>query len=498
MYLLYRIAATNNCLTYIKLNLSLFKATIKASIYVLGWGCLSSGAFAQQVISLQKAVDLTLERNLQIKQSKLNEGLSQENYNQAKHNRLPNLTGNPQASVNFGRNIDPSTNQFVTQRVFGLNGSLSSQVLLFQGGLLTNQILENKLLLEVDKSSTNKVKNDVLLGVVTTYLQVLTNQDLLKASSQQVDLAKLTLDRVQKNFDVGNNTLADLSQARAQVSTAEFNLVTAQNALDSSILSLKQYMEMDPAEPITVEKPDISKLTDVKSAYDAADVFKTSVNVNPDVLLADKQSQAALQNINIAKSYYYPSLSAFASAGSNFSDARQQVIGQSNATLPVGYLATDPNQLVLTQYSRSILGNYPFVSQIGDNFNEAVGISLQIPIFNRFATRTNVRKAKINAQIAGVSAQLARNNLNKTINQAVLDVRAADKKYYSAQQTYQSNKEAFNVVQQRYNVGLVNALDYNTSLTNLNKSEFDMIGARYELVFRSKIIDYYLGNPIIL
>jgi outer membrane protein len=142
--------------------------------------------------------------------------------------------------------------------------------------------------------------------------------------------------------------------------------------------------------------------------------------------------------------------------------------------------------------------NYPLGRQLSDNFNQSVGISLQIPIFNRFTARTSVRKAKITNENAIVTAQLAKNNLSKIIYQAVWDVKAADKKYQVTLQTYNANKDAFNVIQQRYNVGLVNSLDYNTSLTNLNKSQFDLIQAQYEVVFRSKVIDYYLGNPITL
>jgi len=123
---------------------------------------------------------------------------------------------------------------------------------------------------------------------------------------------------------------------------------------------------------------------------------------------------------------------------------------------------------------------------------------LQIPIFNKFNTRTNVKKAQINYENAQISTQIAKNNLTKTIYQAVMDARAAANQYQSATQTYQANKDAFNVIQQRYNVGLVNSLDYNTALSNLNKSENDMIQARYQMVFRTKVIDYYLGKPIIL
>ncbi len=455
-------------------------------------------ASAQQVIGLQKAVELTLERNLQIKQAHFTEAIDAENLNQSKYNRLPNLTANPQASLNFGRSVDPSTNQFVTQSIFGLSGSVTSQVLLFQGGLLKNEILENKLLLDVDKSNTAKIKNDLTLNVITTYLSILSNQDLLKAALQQVDISKQTLDKVQKNFDVGNNTLADLSQAKATVSTNELNATTAQNNLDIAVLSLKQFMEMDPATPITIERPDISKLTDVKTVYDAQAVFNTAVNINPDVHLAEIQKQASAQNIEISKSNYYPSLALFGSIGSNYSNARKiSSIFPTGGFDQIGVVSGSNTPVITPQYKQTV-SPYPFTNQFGDNFNQSVGVSLNIPIFGRWSTRTSVRKAKLNYEIAGITAQLAKNNLNKTIAQAVLDLRAADKKYASTQQTYQSNKDAFNVTQQRYTVGLVNSLDFNTAQINLNTAEFNMIEARYELIFRSKIIDYYLGNPITL
>ncbi|GAB3918715.1 TolC family protein [Mucilaginibacter boryungensis] len=426
-------------------------------------------ANAQEVITLQKAVDLALTRNLTVKQSQFNEAFDQETLNQSKNNRLPNLSASTSPTVNFGRNIDFSTNQFVNQRVFGFSATVGSQIALFQGFQLKNQIIENKILLDADKSATAKVKNDLVLNVVTTFLQVLSNQDLVVAAKQQMDISKLAMDRTEKSFKVGNLTQADLSQAKAQISTAELNQVNAENQLESSLLALKQYMEMDPATNIKVERPDISKLTNVKTTYDPQEVFTSALRVNPDVLLADIRKNASAQNIKIAKGAYYPSLVLFGQLGTNYSDAR------------------------LFNGSK-----YQFFNQLSDNFNQALGVSLQIPIFTRFNTRTNVRKAQITYQNAEVTAQLAKNNLNKIIYQAVWDLQASQKQYQSSLQTYQANKDAFNVIQQRYNVGLVNSLDYNTSLTNLNKSQFDMIQAQYMVVFRSKVIDYYLGNPIIL
>jgi outer membrane protein len=155
-------------------------------------------------------------------------------------------------------------------------------------------------------------------------------------------------------------------------------------------------------------------------------------------------------------------------------------------------------QVVSAPIINPILTPMAFSNQLSNNFNKSIGLSLQIPVFNRFTARTSVRKAKLNYENAQLSTQLAKVTLSKTIIQAVMDLNAAVKRYASTQQTYQADKDAFEVIQQRYNVGLVNSLDYNTSLTNYQKAQNDMIEAKYEVVFRSKVIDYYLGNQITL
>ena len=240
----------------------------KGLIIALSFGFAALGftsANAQQVISLQKAIDLALANNLTIKQSQITTAIATEDYKQSKYNQLPSLSVNPQGSYNFGRSPNLTTYSYTSQSFLYINGQAQLGLTLFQGGQLQNQILQNKIALDVDKTNTTKVKNDLLLNVVIGYLTILTDQDLANAAKQQVDLAKITLDRAQKNFDQGNATRADLAQAKSQVSTAELNLTTAQNQVDLAILVLKQYMEMDPNIDITVEKPDISKLTDIKT-----------------------------------------------------------------------------------------------------------------------------------------------------------------------------------------------------------------------------------------
>jgi len=201
------------------------------------------------------------------------------------------------------------------------------------------------------------------------------------------------------------------------------------------------------------------------------------------------------------KGIYNPRLKLKGSLGTGYSNGRGNpniLSSQPDGTFTtIGFTKTT-NEEVLTPNYKTIatFDQTPFRTQIDENFNQSISFGLSIPIFNGYSARSSVRRAKINLQNAEVNEQISKNNLNKTINQAVYDLRAAERRYYSAQTAFESSKEAFNVIEQRYGVGLVNSLDYNQAQTNLNKAQFDLIQSRYDLIFRSKVIDYYLGNPI--
>jgi outer membrane protein len=419
---------------------------------------------AQELLTLKRATELVIENNLQIKQAQFSEALSEENLQQSKLALLPTLNANTGLNFNFGRSIDPLTNQFVNQSITSTSGNLSSGAALFQGFQKINQISQNKLQLDADKSNTQKIKNDLVLTVVTGYLSVLNSQDILNASQQQLAISRQQLDIEQKFFDVGTKTLADLSQAKSQLATAELNVTNAQNQVDLAFLNLAQLLELNPASVFVIEKPKMEDISKLNSAYSATDIFRSASSSFPDIRLAELRRQASEKGIDIAKANYYPSLNIQSGFG--------------------------------TRYSNGAFGNNGFGNQVKDNFNQFIGLGLNIPIFNGMAARSSVRRAKINFQNSLLNEQLAKNNLNKVINQAVYDLRAAEKRYYSTLTAFESSKEAFNVIDQRYSVGLVNSLDYNQAQTNLNKAQFDQIQAQYDFIFRSKVIDFYLGNPL--
>jgi outer membrane protein len=430
----------------------------------LGIAFSSMSLSGQELLTLKRATELVIENNLQIKQAQFTEAISDENLQQSKLALLPTLNANTSLNFNFGRSIDPLTNQFVNQAITSTSGNLSSGTALFQGFQKLNQISQNKLQLDADKSNTQKIKNDLILTVVTGYLSVLNAQDILIASQQQLAISRQQLDVEQKFYDVGAKTLADLSQAKSQLASAELNVTNAQNQVDLAFLNLAQLLELDPSSVFVVEKPRMEDMSKLNSAYSAPDVFKSAAASFPDIRLAELRRQASEKGIDIAKGNYFPSLNLQSGFG--------------------------------TRYSNGSFGNTSFSTQVKDNFNQFIGFGLSVPIFNGMAARSSVRRAKINFQNSLLNEQLAKNNLNKVINQAVYDLRAAEKRYYSTQTAFISSKDAFDVIEQRYSVGLVNSLDYNQAQTNLNKAQFDQIQAQYDFIFRSKVIDFYLGNPL--
>lgn len=448
--------------------------------YFLASWCLvllvpSRGA-AQKLVPIKVAIYHALDNNLQVKQARFQAALSEEDLKQAKSQFYPTLNADVNGSMRFGRYFDQYTAQLVPS-VNTASGGISTDIPIFQGFQRINQILANKNQLAADQSNVEKAKNDLVLSVATTYLEALTNQDLLTAAEQQLKLSQRQLEVANANYEVGNNTLADLSQAKSQVATDELSVTSARNAYDLSMLNLKQLMEMDPAEDIMLEKPDIELVEHTTATYDPGELFATAVTVQPDIQAAELSTEVAKNNIAIAKGAYYPTLGFGAGYSTSVSSVASRIVGLDENNEPI--------------YERVNFGE-----QLKENESPYIGLSLRIPIFNRFQTRTNVNKAKISYQYALTNEQLAKNNLNKIIAQAVLDLRAAKTRYYSTETAFTSAQDAFEVINQRYEVGLANSVELFTAQTTMNRAEFDHIQARYDLLFRSKVIDFYLGNEI--
>lgn len=430
------------------------------------------GAFeaqAQQVISVETAVKQALENNLQIKQVEFQQALSEQDLLQSRMNFYPSLNASANGSLNWGLSFDQTAGQLVTQSVNSAGARLSSNVDLFQGFQKVNQVKANKYLLMASQNNVERAKNDLTLSVITTYLEALTNLDMYQASLQQLELSQEQLRVMNVNVEAGNKTLADLSQAQTQVANDELNMTSALNAYELSLLNLKQLMELNPSTAIELVRPSVEQVQLSTNRMLADQIFAEAVARFPEIKVAEYQTLAAERNIKIAQGALYPTLSLSGGVGTNYSSQARDFT---------------TNQLL------------PFGDQLRRNRSESIGISLNIPIFNQYRTRINITRAKINYKNAATNEQLAKNNLNKVINQAVLDLRSAEKRLASTEAALKSARQTFEVIKLRFDEGMANSVELSTSQTAMNRAEFEHIQARYNLVFRSKVIDFYLGNPI--
>jgi len=448
-------------------NSLLSKLKSAAAIGFLSLG-FSLTAHAQETLTIQQAIERMLQNNLNVKRAVLNVSSASVDLQQSKAALYPTLNASADNSLSFGRGLNSTTFQVVNQKFYQGSGSLNTSVDLFGGLTKINQIRQNKILLDAGNSNLDKVKNDLILNVVTAYFQVVFNVELLKASKEQLIVAQQTEEREKALLDAGNKTVADVSQAKAQAATAELNVTNAQNQLTISYLTLSQLMEMRADDNnYTVVAPTVQDIAMAQKNYNVNEVYNSALSIFPDIKLAALNRQAAEKGINVAKGALSPRISFGANLGSSYS-----------------YLLAAQSE------------NMHFFDQISSRFNQGIGLSLQIPIFNGLQARAGVKRARINYEDFKLQESLTKNNLNKVIAQAIADLRAADSRYSSTLNTFNAQKDAFNVIEQRYNVGLVNSLDYNTSRTNRNKAETDFIQAKYDLLFRSKVIDYYLGRQI--
>ena len=426
---------------------------------------------AQQVVGVADAIRMTLERNVQIKQAELNKELAAQDLFQAKSNLYPSLSASVSQQLNNGLFVDRTTNQLVkgNQWSYNMYPGIGSSVNLFKGFQQVNQIKANKMQLESSSTQVDKIKNDLILNVLVTYLEAITNFEMYTASGGQLKLSQqqFQLDSIQ--FEVGNKTVADIAKSKNQVASDELNRINLKNSYELSLLTLKQLMEMPPQTNISLVRPSVERVLLDSESKNSTDVFEMALRNQPDIKKALIDIDVAAKQIDIAKGGYLPSLDLNINYGSSYSwGGRDPITGQK-----IG-----------------LFEQFKLYKSFG------TGMTLNVPIFTNNQNRVNVAKAKIGLKQAEAAEQLAKNNLNKAVNQAVLDVSAAKQGYVSATTAFESAETAYKATKERYDIGMANSFELFTAQTERNKAEFDLIQAKYNVIFKSKIIDYYLGNSI--
>lgn len=437
----------------------------------------ADGVVAQEAWTLEKCISHALENNIQLKQTALNQESAKLDKTQSLAQLFPDLNANTGFNVNFGRNIDPGTNQFVTEQVNSNNFNVGSSVTLFNGLRLLNTFKRSQLDLLAATYDVEGLGNDISMNIATAFMQVMFNEELLLLSQEQLDVTRQQVERTSKLVDAGSLPKGNLYDAQAQLASDELQVVNMENNLSAAVLSLKQLLNLKTNEPFRIQRPDQALPLEDLQATTVGTVYDHALNNWPQIKARETRLESARKGEQVAFATYTPSLRANGSVGTFYSSAFRDI-------------SFDPNTGSLVEEK------VPYGSQLDQNLSESIGLSLSIPIFNGLQSRTAVGKSRLNRINAELQLQDQKNQLYSSVQQAYNDAQAAKRQFDASTKSVKAAEQAFEYAQQRYNVGMMNAFEFNTSKINMTRARSELLRSKFDYIFKMKILDFYMGKPL--
>ena len=443
------------------------------------------GMYAQDTKkwTLEECISYAIEHNIDIRQRELYKQNAAIDVNTAKMSLLPNLNANVGQNWSFGRGLTEK-NIYENQTLSNTGLGISSSIPVFTGFRISNEIEKSKLDLEAAVQNLEKAKEDLSLNIASLFLQVLFNGELLKINEEQLSLSKSQVERTENLVDVGKVPESQLFDIKAQVAKDEVSVTQARNNLQLSLLDLAQNLELERNTSFDVAIPELGDVfgNNIQSILPPANIYDNAVGFKPQVKEQELRTESAKKTLKIAQSGYMPTLSL----GLNYNNWYYY-----NYTME-GRKIENP----IDPANPTTWHNESFSNQIKNNGGESVSLNLNIPIFNRFAVRNQVKAAKLNIENQQLTLENVKKTLFKEIQTAYLNAIAAQEKYHSSIKSVEASQESFKYAQERYQLGKSSVFEFNEARTKLIQSLSEQIQSKYDFIFRSKILDFYNGLPI--
>jgi outer membrane protein len=419
---------------------------------------------AQKVWTLEECIGYALDNNLQIKRQSLLTDEAKNNLDQSKFTFLPDLGVNGNHQIGTG----PNSNSYsVDKAAFNGGGfSVDSRLNLFSGFRRINNVKMYNYNYLGTKKNLEKAQNDISLTIASAYLQILFSNEILEVSKNQLMISNLQVGKTQKLVDVGNLAKGSLLEIQAQAAADEASVTSAQNQLNLSYISLTQFLDLDTVANFKIFIPSELSLPE-NFIEDPDSIYRIAVNNLPQIKSAEFQLKSSRYQLAIARGSRLPVLDLCGSLGSKYN------LKLSDST-----------------------GKIPLGRQIDDQYYKQLSLNLSIPIFTRYVTQTSINNAKIAVKDNEFALKQEQLSLRKEIEQAYADALAAFQNYKSREKSAAAYEENFKYVQQKFDVGLINSVDYNVAKNNYAKAKSDFLQAKYEFIFKTKILEFYKGNVI--
>lgn len=463
------------------------------------WLLVVTTAHAQDTWSLERCIRYAQENNITVQQAEASVKLSLLAQQQAKASRLPNVSANANLGKQFGRTIDPTTNQFSTTSTgynsLGLNAGIS----LFNGGQIHHSVKQAGWDVQAAAADAAQTSNNLALQVARAYLNILLASEQLENAQRRVVQSQEQLNLTQKLIDAGNTPMAEKYNFIAQIARDEQSVITARNSLELGYLNLKQLMQLEPDFDLRIEQPAITApVATLPESSALTDLYTVAATTQPIIRAAGFRTKSAEEGVSIARSAYYPSVSAFANLNSNYSSQFFTVTSTGDLVKGDPVIVDIGGQQVPVSFYQAGVryGKVPYFGQLDQNFGQGIGLSVNVPIYQNGRTRLSVERARLNVLTTQMQNTQARQQLKNDIQTAIANAYASRQQLDAAQKTYDATTTAFQNMGKRLSLGAVNTFDLTTAKINLDISENDLVLAKYTYLFNLKILDFYQGKPL--
>lgn len=443
-------------------NMMMNKFITALLFLILTFGILqSSNAQDARVINLEEAIELALENNFQLKQAKNNLGLAEFRELSAKADFLPSLSAGANQGRSFGRQFDNTTGEFGDFTINSFGANISSNMMIFNSFANINRLRAAGYEAQSQEEQVQRVREEIIFQTATRYLQYLLNLELLDISRENLETASRQLEQVDAQVEVGSRPSVDLLNQESIVANTELQIVNRENALELSKLQLIQTLQIDPLGEYEFVVPDIDEASMIPTEYSLEDLVRAALESRSDLKSEENRISAIERNLRVTKANFYPTLSLSLSTGSSYNDRN-----------PTSFEDQFRNQ----------------------NVRRNIGLSLQIPIFNRLNVRESVRAQEVNFRNAQLSLENTRLSVVQEVSQAFNDYKARIKELESTERALIASERAFETENQRYEIGASTLIELSQANSSYVEAQSNRIQALYNYIFQERLLDYYIGQ----
>ena len=435
---------------------------IIACLIVIGGNSIAQ----QKSWSLEECIKYAIDHNIQIKQQTIQTKVQQNALDQSKLSLLPTISGQASHEYSFGRALDQTSYEFYNRTLLSDYFYLGGRTDLFNGLQNLNTIQKNRYELLAGEQDLQRIRDNVSLSVALAYLQILLNKELVTANENQLNTTLQQIEKTQKLVDAGSVARGNLLQIEAQAAQEELSLITMKNQLETSYLNLTQLLELESPAGFEIVVPEINVELNSVVTGNIDEIYILAAQSRPEIKSSELKLTASEYALKIARGARSPSISLSHTFGTRYS------------------------------HITDLPGQQSFEEQLKNNKNYGLGVSLSLPILNGWQINKNISNSRLNVENSQYTLDGTKKELYKDIQQAYTDAVAALKKYNASSKAVNSSEESFRYTEQKFNVGMITPVDYNAAKTQLLNAQSEMSQAKYEFIFKTKVLDFYKGLPL--